>query len=64
LKELTGFKKIILKAGESKTLTFNIDSSMLSYLDENGNTLLESGKFKIFIGSNSRDVLEADLMLK
>jgi beta-glucosidase len=64
LKELKGFKKIILKAGESKTLTFNIDSSMLSYLDENGNTLLESGKFKIFIGSNSRDVLEADLMLK
>jgi beta-glucosidase len=64
LKELKGFQKVMLKAGESKTLTFNIEPSMLSYLDENGNTLLESGNFKIFVGGNSRDVLEADLKLK
>ncbi len=64
LKELKGFQKIALKAGESKTLTFIIEPSMLSYFDENGNTLLESGNFKIFVGANSRDVLEADLRLK
>jgi beta-glucosidase len=64
LKELKGFQKVAFKAGETKTLTFIIDPAMLSYYDENGNTLLESGKFKIFIGGNSRDVLEADLRLK
>ncbi len=64
LKMLKGFQKVMLKAGESKTLTFVIDSEMLSYLDENGQTLLESGGFKIFVGGNSRDVLEADLRLK
>ncbi len=64
LKELKGFQKIALKAGESKTVSFTIDASKLSYFDENGKTMLESGKFKIFVGSNSRDVKEADLKLK
>jgi beta-glucosidase len=64
LKELKGFQKVMLKAGESKTLTFTIDAAMLSYLDENGNTILEPGNFKIFVGGNSRDVLETDLKLK
>ena len=64
VKELKGFQKVSLKAGESKTLTFDITPDMLSYFDENGNTMLENGKFKIFIGSNSRDLLETDLMLK
>lgn len=64
LKELKGFQKVAIKAGESKNLTFIIEPSMLSYYDESGNTLLESGNFKIFIGSNSRDALVADLKLK
>ncbi len=64
LKELKGFQKVALKAGESKTLTFTIEPSMLSYFDENGNTLLEAGNFKIFVGGNSRDVLEVDLKVK
>lgn len=64
LKELKGFEKISLKAGESKKVTFTIDASKLSYFDANGKTLLEAGKFKIFVGSNSRDVKEADLLLK
>ncbi len=64
LKELKGFEKISLKAGESKTVSFTIDAAKLSYFDYDGNTLLESGQFKIFVGGNSRDVKEADLMLK
>ena len=64
LKELKGFEKISLKAGESKTVTFTIDASKLSYYDETGKTLLESGKYKIFVGGNSRDVKEANLTLK
>jgi beta-glucosidase len=64
VKELKGFEKISLKAGESKTVSFTIDASKLSYFDAEGKTLLESGKFKIFVGGNSRDVKEVDLLLK
>jgi beta-glucosidase len=64
LKELKGFEKISLKTGETKTVTFTIDASKLSYFSEEGKTMLESGKFKIFVGGNSRDVKEADLKLK
>jgi beta-glucosidase len=64
LKELKGFEKIRLKAGETKTVTFTIDASKLNYFNEDGKTMLESGKFKIFVGGNSRDVKEADLRLK
>jgi beta-glucosidase len=64
LKELKGFEKISLKAGETKTVSFTIDASKLSYFSEEGKTMLESGKFKIFVGGNSRDVKEADLRLK
>jgi beta-glucosidase len=64
LKILKGFQKVKLKAGESKTLTFTIEPSMLSYFDDNGQTILEAGNFKIFVGGNSRDVLETDLKLK
>ena len=64
VKELKGFEKISLKPGESKTVTFTIDSKMLSYFDFDGNTLLEPGKFQVFVGGNSRDVKTADLRLK
>lgn len=64
VKELKDFQKVAIKAGESKTLSFTIDASKLSYYDENGNVLLENGKFKVFVGGNSRDVLEVELVLK
>jgi beta-glucosidase len=64
VKELKGFQKVALKAGESKTLTFAIDGDMLSFMDENGRKMLENGKFKVFIGTNSNNTTEADLMLK
>jgi beta-glucosidase len=35
-KELKGFQKVALKAGESKILTFVVDGDMLSFMDENG----------------------------
>jgi len=61
VKELKAFEKISLKPGESKTVTFTIDTAMLSYFDENGNPMLEPGKFEIFVGGNSRDVKKAML---
>ncbi|MBS1567416.1 MAG: beta-glucosidase BglX [Bacteroidetes bacterium] len=58
VKELKGFQKIALKAGESKDVSFTLTHNELSYYDGNGNKVLEPGKFSVFVGGNSRDVLE------
>jgi beta-glucosidase len=62
LKELKGFQKIELKAGESKTVSFNITPNDLKYYfqtNTGSNNVIydwESGDFEIMIGGNSRDV--------
>ena len=62
LKELKGFQKIELKAGETKTVSFNITTSDLKYYyqtNTGNNNLIydwEAGEFEIMIGGNSRDV--------
>jgi len=64
VKELKGFEKITLKAGESKNVTFIITPDMLAFhrLDMTYGT--EPGDYKLFIGGNSRDVKETGFVLK
>lgn len=64
VKELKGFKKLKLKAGEKITVEFTIHPEDLSFFDADGKTLLEKGKFNVFVGGNSRDVLKASFELK
>lgn len=56
-KELKGFEKINLKPGESKTVSFEIDSADLSYysIEENG-WKAEAGEFQALIGPSSEDI--------
>jgi beta-glucosidase len=63
VKELKGFQKIELRAGESKTVTFDISAKDLKYYNSELKFVAEPGDFKIFIGGNSRDVKEADFKL-
>lgn len=56
VKELKGFEKISLKAGESKTVHFEITPEMLSFHRQDMTYGTESGDFQLFIGGNSRDV--------
>jgi len=64
VKELKGFEKITLKAGENRNITFTITPDMLAFhrLDMTYGT--EPGDFKLFIGGNSRDVKETGFSLK
>ena len=64
VKELKGFKKILLKAGETKEVKFTLTGKDLSFFDTDGNTRLEAGDFKVFVDGNSRDVLEKDFTLR
>ncbi len=63
VKELKDFKKVEIGVGESKVVTFDLPAVKLGFYDEDGNWLLEKGAFKIFVGPNSRDLTEADLVL-
>lgn len=66
VKELKGFQKVFLKAGESKTITFKITPNDLKFYmpasTGNGCDLKydwEPGDFVIMVGGNSRDVKSA-----
>jgi beta-glucosidase len=56
VKELKGFQKIELKAGETKTVSFNITTNDLKYYNADLKYDWEAGDFEIMIGGNSRDV--------
>lgn len=64
VKELKGFQRVHLEAGESKEILFELTRDMLSYYDGEGNVVLESGKFDIMLGPNSRDVQSVGYELK
>lgn len=56
-KELKAFKKVFLKAGESKTVTFEIPVNNLAYYNEaNQAWEVESGGYSLLLGSSSRDI--------
>ncbi|MEO0001400.1 MAG: beta-glucosidase BglX [Bacteroidota bacterium] len=54
-KELKAFRKLMLKAGESKQVEFRIDTEMLKFWNAELKWVSEPGRFKVHIGSNSRD---------
>jgi beta-glucosidase len=64
VKELKDFKKINLQPGETKQVNFIIKPAMLKYYDIKMNLIAEPGDFKLFIGTNSREVKEAMFTLK
>jgi beta-glucosidase len=61
VKELKGFQKIDLKAGESREVTFTITPEDLKFYDNDLKYDWEPGEFTIMIGGNSRDVLSANV---
>ena len=64
VKELKGFEKIALKAGESKTVTFKIAAELLKFYNSNLEQVTEPGAFTVMIGGNSRDLKMAGFTLK
>jgi beta-glucosidase len=61
VKELKGFQKIDLKAGESRQVSFTITPEDLKFYDNDLKYDWEPGEFTIMIGGNSRDVLSANV---
>ena len=58
VKELKGFKKIMLKSGEEKSVDFIIHEKDLRFTAADMKFKSEPGLFKVYVGTNSVDVLE------
>lgn len=56
VKELKGFKRIHLNAGETKTLRFDVSVHQLALYDREMKYVIEPGEFKVMIGSSSDDI--------
>ena len=56
VKELKGFKRVDLKAGETKTVSFEITDDMLKCWGAEDKWAVESGDFTIMTGSSSDDI--------
>ena len=56
VKELKGFERISLKAGESRDVNFTIDVDMLKFYNSDLQFVAEPGDFEVLVGGNSRDV--------
>jgi len=63
VKELKGFKRIYLKSGETKTVSFNLHTSELKFYDINMEYNVEAGSFDVWIGPNSAEGLEGTFEL-
>jgi len=63
VKELKRFEKIFLKKGEEKVVNFVLSEEDLRFTGVDMKPLSEAGSFKIFVGTNSRDVIESEFEL-
>jgi beta-glucosidase len=64
VKELKGFQKIFLKKGESRHVSFTIDTNKLRFYNDDLEYIYEPGDFKVYIEGNSQDVKEAAFKLE
>lgn len=64
VKELKGFEKITLKAGETKTVKFEIGTADLAFFTANRRWEAEPGDFNLWVGTNSQSGLKGSFKLK
>lgn len=61
VRELKGYRRVELEAGEEKEVTFMLDKKDMGFYDNTGKYCLENGLFRLYAGANSRDVLATEI---
>ena len=59
VKELKGFQRITLQPGEKKRVEFVLDAQQLGFWNRQMRFMVEPGEFKVMVGPNSEDLIEA-----
>jgi beta-glucosidase len=57
VKELRGFRRVELEAGEMRTVELELKKQDMGFYNNQGKYVLEDGLFRIYAGGNSRDCL-------
>ncbi len=63
LRELKAFEKVLLRAGETKTLRFRLDAAQLGAHDDAGRYIVDAGLVEIWLGASSRADLKTQVLL-
>ncbi|HPO81507.1 MAG TPA: glycoside hydrolase family 3 N-terminal domain-containing protein [bacterium] len=56
IKELKGFIRVYLEAGEEKEVTFRLFTDQLAFYDEDMRFIVEAGIFEVMVGASSEDI--------
>ena len=64
-KELRGFERLTLAAGESKEVVFTLDADKMGYFEpERLQWTLEPGEMSVLVGPNARDAMRLRLQIE
>ena len=63
VKELKGFRKLMLQPGETQVVRFPIGETLLSFYNQQLERVAEPGTFNVQVGLDSRDVLQESFEL-
>ena len=61
---LANFKRVSLKCGETKTIKMSLNKRAFEVVDYEGNRLVDSKKFKLFVGVSQPDTRSIELLKK
>jgi beta-glucosidase len=64
VKELKGFQRITLRPGEKKHVEFVLTAEQLGFWNRQMRFTVEPGEFKVMVGPNSEDLLEATFAIE
>jgi beta-glucosidase len=59
VKELKGFQRVTLQPGEKRNVQFTLTRDHLGFWNREMRYVVEPGEFRVMVGSNSQDVIQA-----
>jgi beta-glucosidase len=63
VKELKGFQRVTLQPGEKRRVEFVLSSEQLGFWNREMRYVVEPGEFRVMVGPNSADVIEAKFVV-
>ena len=63
IRTLLDFKKVALKAGETATVTFTVDTEKLGYYDRNCRYQVDAGEFTLYVSGDGKTFQEISLTI-
>ena len=64
IRELKGFKQVVIQPNEIKQVEFELTEKELGFYDNDGEWVLEPGSFKVFVGRDSNASLSESFVIK